>query len=127
MREIKFRGKTEKNGNWVQGFYAKQGDIVMIMSDLVVSGDYNPAKISFDFYRVIPETVGQFTGLLDKNGLTYIYEGDIIDTTGLVRGNIHESSQDFRFGIDIIVTEMGTKTWRGTEQRLLGCGCEYAL
>jgi len=71
--------------------------------------------------------VEQFTGLIDKNGLTYIYEGDIIDTTGLVRGNIHESSQDFRFGIDIIVTEMGTKTWRGTEQRLLVCGCGYAL
>jgi len=62
-REIKFRGKT-KNGEWRFGFYHKDKD-----------GDYILTEINV--FEVLPETIGQFTGLHDKNGKE-IYEGDII-------------------------------------------------
>ena len=126
MREIKFRvwnGSAYEYDVMVGKFGAFYVNPMNNGLDATDSASLSPFNTKFSDGVVVE----QFTGLIDKNGLTYIYEGDIIDTTGLVRGNIHESSQDFRFGIDIIVTEMGTKTWRDTEQRLLGCGCEYAL
>jgi hypothetical protein len=67
----------------------------------------------------------QFTGIKDKDGLTEIYEGDIIDDSGIVKGNVHESSKVYRDGIDCIVTGMGTATWRSTESVAMGRGCHY--
>jgi hypothetical protein len=63
--------------------------------------------------------------LHDKNGLAEIYEGDIIDANGNLKGNIYESPQIFKEGIDCLIEGMGTETWRDTESIAVGRGCKY--
>ncbi len=74
MCEILFRGKRKNTGEWVYG------DLVRLKD-----GGKSIPHI-YGYGEVIPETVGQYTGLTDKNGKR-IFEGDIVFTE---HGSIHE-------------------------------------
>ena len=87
MREILFRGKRVDNGELVYGYYFKATHHWHnhgIHEDWILRGvAQNGGWVSFHGrHAIVPETLGQFTGLTDKNG-KQIFDGDICQINGV--------------------------------------------
>jgi hypothetical protein len=122
MREIKFK------------FYVNAYEAFGEVQSISFAGSGEPSAVCVyingkirNFYMTEGELV-QYTGLKDKNGSGYteVYEGDIIGDKCEIMGNIYESPQVFKEGINHVVAKMGSKAWRESESIAMGFGFGYA-
>ena len=125
MREIKLRGKRVGNGEWVYGWYIK------------ATGHWHKRGIHEDWiichamqnggwfalgskYAVTPETVGQYTGLKDKNDVE-IYEGDVVFIKGEDnKGTIVWDSEELEYGLGMEDVQIKLGCFYGRDLEVIG-------
>lgn len=80
MIEKVFHGKRVDNGEWVEGYFYEfkiSGCYILVPKLKIRKRDGVIIEDSFDAHEIDPETLGQFIGLIDKNGKK-IWENDIV-------------------------------------------------
>lgn len=116
MREIKFRAWNTKSESMEYEIATGKG--YGEDSYILFLGLGETFIIDNDIVKIM-----QYTGLKDKNSLTEIYEGDIINENGLVIGNIYEMDKR---ETDTVIQGLGSKTWCETVSRAILLGCRYS-
>lgn len=115
-REIKFRGKRLDNGEWVYGYYVKYNDYSDNIHESIID-EYGY------MYDVDLATVGQYTGLKDKNSNARIFDGDLLSLSGTLIGNQYENEDLLKDRTNLLIEGLCTKEWIGTYQEAIKRGC----
>ena len=115
MRDIKFRAWDKKKNGWVSRNEWLGGALSPSIDTISVCSVWQHFNIE----------IMQYTGLKDKNGdgLTEVYEGDIISIDGTLKGNIYENEKE---PTDIIIPQLGTKAWADAYKEAVDRGYNYS-
>lgn len=117
MREIKFRAWDKKLKKWVTPNMLNNPEQCTVRRTDVGFRMLNEDESHF--------VLGQSTGLLDKNEpCKEVYEGDIIDVYGKIKGNIYEIKEVDKDQYDLVIQGFGTKDWLTTYQNAVDRGCK---
>lgn len=132
MHKILFRAKAKHNNKWIEGFYCrhemrqcsafgedslKEDEIRhYIIRDKLA--DWNMAKEA-EVIKVIPETVCQFTGRIDKNNIK-VFSGDILG--GIVYGSVEWNNEKAGFVINVLgeINEISLEELEQSELEVIG-------
>lgn len=118
MREIKFRGKSKRDGKWLYGDVIRnvEGDIaVMPPFKMHLNNCCEP-------YEVDPETIGQYTGQKDKQtNMREVYEHDLYEVNGVLCEVVYNSDIASFVFLEVLIQELGT-TPIGEMFKFFTCG-----